>query len=128
MTSEPQCGDQSAGFMIIEVVIALAIVALGVGLAYQSLSGAMDRLGRNHNSTEALLFAQSTLDRVGYDIPPKPGELSGKTKEGFAWVVKTSPYMSAAVPTGGSLTGYLVQVISAAAVLGEIRVIRGRLL
>lgn len=106
----PIQSGRAAGFMLVEVVMALAITALAFGFAFRGLSGAFDRLGKDHNSMIALLLAESTLDRVGYDIAINAGESSGSTKDGFSWSVQTSPYTPAASPAAGSLMGYVVQV------------------
>lgn len=99
----------TAGFLLIEVAVALAIVALAFGYGFRALSGALDRLRRDNNSSAALLLAQSTLDRVGYDIPFGQGDLSGKTAGGFSWLIETAPY-AGAVPNNTPLTGYVVRV------------------
>jgi type II secretory pathway component PulJ len=101
--------DRSAGFMLIEVVIALAITALVFGLAYQAFSGAFDRLRKDTNSMKAVLLAQSTLDRVGHDIALDAGR-SGSTQDGFTWQVESAPYARETSTAAGPLTGYLVRV------------------
>jgi len=108
--TRPGTADRSAGFTLIEMVVALAIVALVFGYAFQSLSGALDRLGRSHNSAEALLLAQSTLDRVGYDIALGQGEVTGNTEDGFSWAVETAPYTAVASRSASPLVGYVVRV------------------
>ena len=71
-----------------EVAVALAIVGMAFGYGYRTLSGALERLGRDSNTSNAVLFAQSTLDRVGYDIPLGEAELSGNTRDGFTWLIE----------------------------------------
>jgi type II secretory pathway pseudopilin PulG len=106
----PGPNDHSAGFLLIEVAVALAIVALAFGYAFRSLSGAIDRLGRDHNAAAALLLAQSTIDRVGYDIALGQGDVSGNTKDGYSWSIETLPYASGTSPVATSLVGYVVRV------------------
>ena len=108
--TEPDADSRSAGFMLIEVVIALAIVAVAFSYTFQNLSVALDRVGRNRNSAEALLLAQSTLDRVGFDIGLGQGDISGKTDDGFSWLVQTTPYGGTNLPTSIPLAGYIVRV------------------
>ena len=104
------CARRSAGFLLIEVAVALIIVAMAFGYAFRSLSGGLDRLGRNHNSSAALLLAQSTLDRVGYDIPLGQDEAGGTTQQGFAWSVQTAPYSPGQGPSAARILGYVVRV------------------
>jgi hypothetical protein len=91
------------------VIVSLAILALLFGYAFRSLSGAMDRIGRGHTAAEALVLAQSTLARVGGDIPIGEPEVRGRTEDGFTWVVQTVPY-GGPRPQTGRLTGYVIQV------------------
>jgi len=100
--------SRSAGFLLMEVAVALAIVGMAFGYGYRTLSGAMERLGRDNNTSNAVLFAQSTLDRVGYDIPLGQAELNGNTPDGFTWLVETTPYGPATADS--VLVGYVVRV------------------
>jgi general secretion pathway protein I len=100
---------RNGGFTLLELAVALAIISLLFGYAFRSLSGALDRLGRGHSSSEALALAQSTLDRVGFDIPIGEEEVRGRTDDGFTWLVQTEPY-AGPKPANGALTGYVVQV------------------
>jgi type II secretory pathway component PulJ len=108
--SSPAAPDRCAGFMLVEVVIALAITALVFGLAFQAFSGAFDRLRKDQNSMKAVLLAESTLDRVGHDVALDAGATSGSTRDGFTWEVRSAPYADEAVSTAGPLMGYVVRV------------------
>lgn len=100
---------RNSGFTLLELAVALAILSLLFGYAFRSLSGALDRLGRGHGASEALALAQSTLDRVGFDIPIGQEEIRGRTVDGFTWLVQSSPY-TGPQPVNRVLTGYVVQV------------------
>jgi hypothetical protein len=100
--------NRSAGFLLMEVAVALAIVGMAFGYGYRSLSSALERLGRDSNTSNAVLFAQSTLDRVGYDIPLGQPELSGNTRDGFTWLIESAPYGPATIDN--VLIGYSVRV------------------
>jgi len=120
--TRPVASDRSAGFMLVEVVIALAIAALVFGFAFRALSGAFDRLGKDQNSMTALVLAESTLDRVGHDIALNSPESSGSTKDGFSWLVQSAPYTDDRIASAGPLMGYVVRVT----VLWKERATRGR--
>jgi type II secretory pathway pseudopilin PulG len=108
--TRPTPPDRSAGFMLVEVVIALAIAALVFGFAFRALSGAFDRLGKDQHSMKALLLAESTLDRVGHDIALDSAESNGSTKDGFSWLVQSAPYAGDPIASSGPLMGYIVRV------------------
>jgi general secretion pathway protein I len=106
----PIPSDRSAGFMMVEVMIALAITALAFGLAFNALSGGFDRLRKDQNSMKALLLAESTLDRVGHDIALGSAASGESTGDGLSWQVQTAPYTDDPVAASGPLIGYLVRV------------------
>jgi type II secretory pathway pseudopilin PulG len=101
-------GGRAAGFLLIEMAVALLIVGMAFGYGFASLSGALDRLGRDHSASAALLLAQSTLDRVGYDIPLGQDDVGGRTPDGYSWSVRTAPYPLA--PATMPVVGYVVRV------------------
>lgn len=108
MAERRDIGSQR-GFTLLELMVALAIVAVVSAGAYQALSGALDRIGRGHNEAEALALAQSMLNRVGADIPLGGDDQRGRTEDGFTWVVHSVPY-AGPQPATGLLTGYVVEV------------------
>ncbi len=113
--------ERSAGFLLVEVLVALAILALVAGFAFQAFSGAFGWLDRSHRSATALAIAQSTLDRVGNEIAISDGRISGRTADGYAWQVDIAPYQAALVPTSGPIAGYVVRVTVGWSVLGTMR-------
>jgi general secretion pathway protein I len=99
-----------AGFTLLEVLVALAIVALGIGLAYPRLSDALGAIARAHDDTTATMVAQSTLERVGHDIALADGTATGRSTDGFDWQVDIAAYNGDQLPRTGPLRGYLVRV------------------
>jgi len=106
----PIPSDRSAGFMMVEVMIALAITALAFGFAFNALTGGFDRLRKDQNSVKALLLAESTLDRVGHDIALGEAASGGSTSDGLSWQVQTAPYAGDTIAASGPLMGYVVRV------------------
>lgn len=53
----------SAGFTLIEVLVALAILAVVFGLAFESLSGGFFWQGRSRQDEMATALAETTLAR-----------------------------------------------------------------
>jgi len=84
------------GFTLVEVLVALAIVAIAFAVSLGILSGGLTRLDHDHNVQHALLVAQSELTRVGQDIPVADRQIDGKNADGFTWRIAITPYAAAA--------------------------------
>ncbi|HEY1258692.1 MAG TPA: type II secretion system protein [Stellaceae bacterium] len=100
----------SAGFTLVEILVALAIVALTFGFALQAFSGAFNWVDRNRKTAHALVLAQSTLARVGRDIAVIDGVMSGTDNDGYSWRVDTIPYGDTRNVPAGRLIGHRVEV------------------
>jgi general secretion pathway protein I len=86
-------GAQSArGFTLIEIVIAFAILAIGLGISMQIASGAMRNTRQAAVRTDAALYAQSLLDTVGVGERLEEGETSGDFNEDFRWTLRAEAY------------------------------------
>jgi general secretion pathway protein I len=102
--------DEDTGFTLIEVLVALAILAIAFGFVFRALSGGFDRLDRDQKNADALLLAQTTLARVGHDIALQDGAVDGRTEDGFAWRIETVPYGDTQDLPPGRLIGHRVEV------------------
>ena len=100
----------STGFTLIEVLVALAVLAITFGFAYRALSGGFDWVDRSEHSRAGLLLAQSVLARAGGDIALQPGQTTGRTADGFSWLIETTPYGDVSRLPSGRLIGNQVQV------------------
>jgi general secretion pathway protein I len=85
-----------SGFTLVEVLVALAIVAIAFVVALGIFTGGLSRLDHDHNVQYALLVAQSELARVGQDIALQDHEIDGpgdsQGEDGFAWHIAITPY------------------------------------
>ena len=112
----------AAGFLLVEVVVALAIVTLAFGYGFRSLSESFDRFALDHDAAAALAVAQSTLDRAGFDLPlGQQEEESGTAAGGFAWTIASAPYTAVVPPAATGLIGYVVHVTVAWHARGQVR-------
>lgn len=76
---------RAPGFTLIEVVVALAILAMSLGAIYQSFSWSLHRSARLKLREEAWLTAQSILSEVAIDPAARAGHREGTTDAGFSW-------------------------------------------
>lgn len=97
------------GFSLIEVVVALAIVALMLGTIYQVSSGAVRSTVRTDNYLRALATAQSRLAEASAMPVLKVGTVLGSS-DGVAWSRSIKPF--AAPPPSPDTRLYQVSVIA----------------
>lgn len=80
-----------AGFSLLEVLVAFAIMALALGVLYQALGGSLRGVGAAGDSTRAVLLAQSVLEL--YDVVPPEGLTEdGVTDDGLVWELRSAPF------------------------------------
>jgi len=85
-------GKGEAGFTLVEVIVALAILALGLSVLLESISGSLRRTATAARMAEAGALAQSLLAEVGTDRAIKPEDTSGEFPNGYRWHLKMQPY------------------------------------
>jgi prepilin-type N-terminal cleavage/methylation domain-containing protein len=97
------------GFSLIEVVVALAIVALMLGTIYQVSNGAVRSTVRTDNYLRALATAQSRLAEASAMPVLRVGTVLGSS-DGVAWSRSIKPF--AAPPPSPDTRLYQVSVIA----------------
>lgn len=96
MRRHHEVSSQIAGFTLIEVIVALAIAALGLALLMVA-SGDGTRNARTADAyIEAAQRAQSRLAQVGIVLPLKQSSYSGDDGNGFRWRVRIGPPLTQA--------------------------------
>jgi general secretion pathway protein I len=76
----------------LEVLVALAILAISLGVLIPVFSGTLDRQGALADQKTAAMLAQSKLDTVGSEVPLSDGATDGTFSNGFTWHVEVAPY------------------------------------
>lgn len=81
------------GFTLLEILVALSILAVALGAILQSFSSGLRSLGAAETHALALMHARSRLATVGPLIPLEPGEQTGAAGE-FEWTVSVRVFES----------------------------------
>ncbi len=106
-----RAGSDQAGFSLLEVLVAFAILALSLGVLMQIFSKAMVVTVTGADLGHAAAVAELTLQTVGIEIPLEPGIYDTDALDGFARSVRIEPY-PASIMTDDEplLEAYLVTV------------------
>ncbi len=86
----------SAGFTLIEVLLAFVVFALSFTVVLEILSGSMRNTVRAREYTEVALIAQSVMDQVGLDIPLEAGASSSGESGDYQWQLDINPLVGTA--------------------------------
>ena len=79
------------GFTLLEVLVAIAILSLSLGVIFGIFSQSIARTEANAGEAEARTLAQSLMERTRAE---PPANASGVTDDGFVWRVEVAPYGS----------------------------------
>jgi general secretion pathway protein I len=85
-----------SGFSLLELVVALAIMALALGVLYRAIGGGVRAVGDASKYEKAVLIAESLLEMRDSVVPG--GWQESGAWESFHWSISSSPYDAA----GGS--------------------------
>ncbi len=81
------------GYTLLEVLVAFALLAIGLGLLLAILSGGVHAVARASESTHATLYAESLLDTLGADQRLQPGRSQGVFEDGrYRWTLTITPF------------------------------------
>lgn len=83
-------GRRRAGFTLLEVVVALTILAAGIALIIALLTGSLRLSGSARDLSDASLYASQRLEEALLSPSASPGEESGRFGERYRWTVRTS--------------------------------------
>jgi general secretion pathway protein I len=99
-----------AGFTLIEVVVALGILAFSASIIFGAIAGGLWSVRQANARAHAGLLAQSLLARIGGDLPLRAGETEGQFPQGFAWHVRLQPFGDAGDRAQWPISAYAVTV------------------
>ena len=77
--------SRESGFMLLEVIVAMAIAALALAAIYQSIGGGLRAAARVKTLQASVVHARSHLDALGGDGTLSAGNSSGVYETGIVW-------------------------------------------
>jgi len=87
------------GFTLLEVILAVVILATALGLLLGMLSRGMHQITQSASESEAAMYAQSLLDQVGTLEEITPGTKDGEFADGrYRWHLSIAPTVDPAPP------------------------------
>lgn len=81
-------GRRAGGFTLIEVLVAFTILALSLGVLYQSAGGSVTAVRSAVQTDRAVLWARSILGRWP-EVGSNGWNDSGTTDDGFRWSIQS---------------------------------------
>src|SRR5215469_8928496 len=99
-----ECSRNSAGFTLLEVVVALVIAGLALVGLFQAGSGGLFAVDTAARAEEALQRAQSHLAAVGRSAALVQGDSSGDDGGGFRWRLRVQPVTQRQGTAAGNVT------------------------
>jgi general secretion pathway protein I len=85
-----------AGFTVVEVIVAFAIVTMVLAALYFSIAGAYRGYAQAQVREQTLALARAHLDVIGLEEPLQPGESTGTYETGVVWRLAIEPVETAA--------------------------------
>ncbi|HTY70378.1 MAG TPA: type II secretion system protein [Alphaproteobacteria bacterium] len=82
----------SAGFTLIEILVALALLGLTIGAIASVLSDSARGYNAAGNAQTALALAEDKLESAGITEPLRVGQTEGQFDERFSWRVAVTNY------------------------------------
>ena len=83
---------REAGFSLLEVLVAFAVLSLTLAVILRIFSQGLDRLGESDAYARAVTLAESKMAEAGAGIPFEEGETGGEGEGGLRWRMVLAPY------------------------------------
>ncbi|MBK9243838.1 MAG: prepilin-type N-terminal cleavage/methylation domain-containing protein [Burkholderiales bacterium] len=100
-----RAAHRSAGFTLLEVVVALAIMAIALGVLYRAVGGGVRTVGDLSSYSRAVAIGESVLQMR--EAVPAEGWNDAGEWQGFRWSVASAPYQAG---SGAGVPLHRVQV------------------
>ncbi|MCF6281957.1 MAG: prepilin-type N-terminal cleavage/methylation domain-containing protein [Candidatus Polarisedimenticolaceae bacterium] len=87
-----QLSKNQTGFSLLEVLVAFVILSLVLTMVFRLISGTLGNVSTVDGYTRALILAESTMARLGSEIPLEVGENHGDEGDNFSWSLSITPF------------------------------------
>jgi general secretion pathway protein I len=77
--------DSSAGFTLLEVMVALSVLAIGIVTVLELFAGSLRLGSKASRHTQATIYAQNVMDRLFAQSTLTDGEEGGEMPGGYYW-------------------------------------------
>ena len=75
-----------AGFTLLEVMVALSVLAVGIVTVLELFGGSLRLTGKASRRTQAVIYAQSVMEQLISQEQLEDGEERGEFPDGFVWI------------------------------------------
>lgn len=89
------------GFSLLEVIAAIAVLAIAFAALMQVAGSAMSLTARANERTQAALRARSLLDGAFIMDPIQEGNSEGRFDDTYRWRLSVTPFATGSVPQDG---------------------------
>jgi general secretion pathway protein I len=103
-------GRRQAGFTLVEVIVAIAILSIALGSLMTMIGNALRQTGQADRMTEAGSLAQSLLARLGPELALGEGHDGGQFDNGFHWRLNSQRFGDAGDQQQWPMSAYKVSV------------------
>jgi general secretion pathway protein I len=101
-----QSQNSQAGFTLVEIVAAMAILTLSLSALFGVLSDGLGRASQAETHARATTLAQSLLAQVGTEIAVRQGTTTGELADGFRWRLQVEAHGDAADTRAWPIAAY----------------------
>ena len=95
-----------AGFSLIEILVAFAILSLSLGVILRIFAGGGHIAATADEYSRAILTAESLMASLGAEKPLQPGQSGGEIPGGYRWTVDVTPSPFDQSLLGGQKIGF----------------------
>lgn len=82
--------SRQRGFSLLEMIVAVAILGISLGMLYQAAGGATRSVATTEDYAYAIQIARSLLADNSV-VPPGGTAVTGETADGYRWAVFSTP-------------------------------------